>query len=156
MTYFVTEGQYRTLIREAFCLVSLGMLSSWIFMHVHQDGFMVLPTVFLHRVSGGELFDRILERGVYTEKDASVVIHQVLAAVHYLHENGIVHRDLKVASFDLTCLGHSSMSKWPSLCSCHRVFGLKALEMSTRLHWAACLSHTLTHDKIAHDIIHYC
>lgn len=47
-------------------------------------------------MSGGELFDRILERGVYTEKDASVVIHQVLTAVKYLHENGIVHRDLKV------------------------------------------------------------
>ncbi|NXT14863.1 KCC1G kinase, partial [Prunella fulvescens] len=48
-------------------------------------------------VSGGELFDRILERGVYTEKDASLVIHQVLTAVKYLHENGIVHRDLKVS-----------------------------------------------------------
>ncbi|XP_077190981.1 calcium/calmodulin-dependent protein kinase type 1G isoform X2 [Paroedura picta] len=46
-------------------------------------------------VSGGELFDRILERGVYTEKDASLVIRQVLEAVQYLHKNGIVHRDLK-------------------------------------------------------------
>ncbi|MGH0169701.1 UNVERIFIED_CONTAM: hypothetical protein FKN15_075241 [Acipenser sinensis] len=46
-------------------------------------------------VSGGELFDRILERGVYTEKDASLVIRQVLSAVGYLHRNGIVHRDLK-------------------------------------------------------------
>lgn len=48
------------------------------------------------RVSGGELFDRILDKGVYTEKDASTVIKQVLQAVCYLHENGIVHRDLKV------------------------------------------------------------
>uniref|UniRef100_A0A8C4RR14 Calcium/calmodulin-dependent protein kinase IGb n=1 Tax=Erpetoichthys calabaricus TaxID=27687 RepID=A0A8C4RR14_ERPCA len=47
------------------------------------------------QVSGGELFDRILDRGTYTEKDASVVIRQVLEAVNYLHQNGIVHRDLK-------------------------------------------------------------
>lgn len=46
-------------------------------------------------VSGGELFDRILDRGVYSEQDASKVIKQVLEAVSYLHQNGIVHRDLK-------------------------------------------------------------
>ncbi|XP_051914038.1 calcium/calmodulin-dependent protein kinase IGb isoform X1 [Hippocampus zosterae] len=46
-------------------------------------------------VSGGELFDRILDRGVYSEMDASRVIQQVLHAVSYLHQNGIVHRDLK-------------------------------------------------------------
>lgn len=46
-------------------------------------------------VSGGELFDRILDRGVYTEKDASHVVKQVLEAVSYLHQNSIVHRDLK-------------------------------------------------------------
>ncbi|KAM9751146.1 calcium/calmodulin-dependent protein kinase IGb [Menidia menidia] len=51
--------------------------------------------LIMQLVSGGELFDRILDRGMYSEKDASKVIQQVLQAVGYLHQNGIVHRDLK-------------------------------------------------------------
>ncbi|GMR45400.1 hypothetical protein PMAYCL1PPCAC_15595 [Pristionchus mayeri] len=46
-------------------------------------------------VTGGELFDRIVAKGSYTEKDASNLIKQVLAAVQYMHDNGVVHRDLK-------------------------------------------------------------
>lgn len=49
-----------------------------------------------YRVTGGELFDRIVEKGSYTEKDASHLIRQVLEAVDYMHEQGVVHRDLKV------------------------------------------------------------
>lgn len=51
--------------------------------------------LIMQLVSGGELFDRIVEKGFYTEKDASTLIRQVLDAVHYLHRMGIVHRDLK-------------------------------------------------------------
>jgi calcium/calmodulin-dependent protein kinase I len=45
--------------------------------------------------TGGELFDRICEKGRFTEKDASQTIRQVLEAVDYLHQNQVVHRDLK-------------------------------------------------------------
>lgn len=51
---------------------------------------------FNYRVTGGELFDRIVEKGSYTEKDASDLIRQVLEAVDYMHDQGVVHRDLKV------------------------------------------------------------
>ena len=46
-------------------------------------------------VTGGELFDRIVEKGSYTEKDASMLIRQVLEATNYMHSMGVVHRDLK-------------------------------------------------------------
>lgn len=46
-------------------------------------------------VSGGELFDRIVARGHYTEADAARIVYPILLAVDYLHEMGIAHRDLK-------------------------------------------------------------
>lgn len=49
----------------------------------------------LELVTGGELFERIVSRGYFTEKDAASCIRQICNAVGYLHQNGIVHRDLK-------------------------------------------------------------
>lgn len=44
---------------------------------------------------GGELFDEILARGKFNEKDAAVLIKQVLSCINYCHSAKIVHRDLK-------------------------------------------------------------
>jgi serine/threonine protein kinase len=45
--------------------------------------------------SGGELFDRIIELGHFSETQAVKLIHQVFDGIQYLHTNGMIHRDLK-------------------------------------------------------------
>jgi len=46
-------------------------------------------------LTGGELFDRIVSKGSYSEKEASGVVRAVASALEYLHATGITHRDLK-------------------------------------------------------------
>ena len=46
-------------------------------------------------LSGGELFDRIIEEKKLTEAKAAQMIEQIISAVSYLHQHGIIHRDLK-------------------------------------------------------------
>ena len=41
-------------------------------------------------IKGGELFDRIVAKGFYTESDAQKVMKQILQAIAYLHSNNIV------------------------------------------------------------------
>uniref|UniRef100_T1E1B8 non-specific serine/threonine protein kinase n=1 Tax=Cupiennius salei TaxID=6928 RepID=T1E1B8_CUPSA len=46
-------------------------------------------------VKGGDLFDAITTATKYTEKDASLMVHDLSSALCYLHSLNIVHRDIK-------------------------------------------------------------
>ncbi|MED6185947.1 Calcium-dependent protein kinase 29 [Stylosanthes scabra] len=49
--------------------------------------------------SGGELFDRIIEKGTYSEREAARLMRQIVNVVHVCHFMGVMHRDLKPENF---------------------------------------------------------
>ncbi|KAJ6901391.1 hypothetical protein NC651_019221 [Populus alba x Populus x berolinensis] len=49
----------------------------------------------LELCSGGELFDRIVARDKYSEREAAAVVRQIAEGLGALHRANIVHRDLK-------------------------------------------------------------
>ncbi|KAL0104825.1 hypothetical protein PUN28_016457 [Cardiocondyla obscurior] len=51
--------------------------------------------IILELMKGGELFDRIRQKGKLSESSAKLIFYQVVLAVYYLHKEGITHRDLK-------------------------------------------------------------
>lgn len=48
---------------------------------------------------GGELFDRIVARGHYTERAAAAVTKTIMDVVLLCHKHGVIHRDLKPENF---------------------------------------------------------
>jgi calcium/calmodulin-dependent protein kinase I len=49
----------------------------------------------LELMTGGELFDRIVEKEHYSELEAAETIRPLVDAIRYCHSMGILHRDLK-------------------------------------------------------------
>lgn len=56
-----------------------------------KDNFYVV----MELITGGELFDRIIELRHYSEKDASKVMYQALLGLKHMHNQNLIHRDLK-------------------------------------------------------------
>ena len=49
--------------------------------------------------AGGELFDRIIAKGHYSERAAANLCRQIVRVVHDCHAMGVMHRDLKPENF---------------------------------------------------------
>ena len=59
----------------------------------------------LELAAGGELFDRIIQQGKFSEADTRHIFKQVFSALQYLHSRSIVHRDIKPENILLTSAG---------------------------------------------------
>ncbi|KAL5539111.1 hypothetical protein UlMin_043805 [Ulmus minor] len=55
--------------------------------------------IVMELCEGGELFDRIVARGHYTERAAAAVTKTIVEVVQVCHKHGVMHRDLKPENF---------------------------------------------------------
>jgi len=93
------EGKTQDEHRMDIIMVEIRILQS-----VHHQNIVQLKDIFetsthfyiiMEIISGGELFDKIVELSHYSEKEASNVVAQILRGLDHLHSKRVVHRDLK-------------------------------------------------------------
>jgi len=68
--------------------------------------------IVMEFASGGELFERILGQGRFSENEARFYYQQLISGVKYLHNNHVAHRDLKLEN---TLLGGSGANRGPPI-----------------------------------------
>ncbi|GMI81618.1 CBL-interacting protein kinase 3, SNF1-RELATED PROTEIN KINASE 3.17 [Hibiscus trionum] len=78
--------------------------------------------IVLEFITGGELFDKIVNNGRMREDEARRYFHQLINAVDYCHSRGVYHRDLKPENLLLDAYGNLKISD----------FGLSALSKQVR------------------------
>ena len=70
-------------------------------LHVDHPNVLKLMEIFeddkwfymvMEYMQGGELFEKIVQRGRYSERDAAQIFKQIVCGVQYLHDKGIAHR----------------------------------------------------------------
>lgn len=67
--------------------------------------------VVMELCAGGELFDRIIAKGHYTERAAASICRSIVKVVHICHFMGVMHRDLKPENFLLSSKDENALLK---------------------------------------------
>lgn len=62
--------------------------------------------IVMEYASRGDLYDYICDKQNFSEPEARHFFRQIVSAVHYCHQNGIVHRDLKLENILLDGSGN--------------------------------------------------
>jgi len=45
-------------------------------------------------MTGGELFDYVVDKGTLSETEASSIVRKITSAVAHMHSRDVIHRDL--------------------------------------------------------------
>ena len=100
---------------EAALLDEVSILKEMKHYHIIRlfDFFKESSTYYLvmEEMTGGELFDRIVAKAYYNEKEARDTCKILLEAVGYMHSNNVAHRDLKPENLLLVSISDDSEVK---------------------------------------------
>jgi len=79
-----------------------------LFYTYHEKNYIYLVTEL---IAGGELFERVVKKGNYTEKAARDTCKILFEAIGHCHDHNVVHRDLKPENLLLMSLDNDSELK---------------------------------------------
>jgi len=100
---------------EAALLDEVSILTEMKHLHIIRlyDFFKESSTYYLvmEEMDGGELFDRIVAKAYYNEKEARDTCKILISAVGYMHKNNVAHRDLKPENLLLVSKNDDSQVK---------------------------------------------
>lgn len=75
---------------------------------VYEDSFHVY--IVLEKNFGGELFDKIVARGKYSERQAAAICRSILTIVEKCHSLGVMHRSTPFPHLILKLRKHQSLN----------------------------------------------
>ncbi len=61
--------------------------------------------IVMEYCSGGDLFDKALEQGKFSESEAASIITEILRGINHCHHRGLVHRDIKPENIMISAEG---------------------------------------------------
>lgn len=97
------HGGWHTLQQEIAALHRAQPHPNVVCLHrVFEDDAVVY--LVMEHLAGGSLLELIVSRGTgASESEAKLVMAQLFAGLHHLHEQGVVHRDIKVSRHCCSC-----------------------------------------------------
>ncbi|KAK6934456.1 Protein kinase domain [Dillenia turbinata] len=106
----VTKSDREDIKREIQIMQHLSGQSNIVeFKGAYEDKYSV--HVVMELCAGGELFDRIIAKGHYSERAAASICRSIVNVVHICHFMGVMHRDLKPENFLLSSKDENALLK---------------------------------------------